>query len=185
MPSVNDATHLPGFLLWNNRRFNLALIRRNWVLQCWNGQYVNWRHRQGLCSPGSLDRCSLSLISFMRHEDYRFWNVNACSLVDRSVLKESYASTFSTNVYVLKVVAPPSSKLQTMHYNQEGCRFRIHRLKKHLTCLPASQEHYICRNWMFCFCKSFRNVSPTYLVPGVRSPDFELQGNEAHHSHSI
>ena len=108
-----------------------------------------WRHRQWLWSPGSLDRFSLSLISFMRHEDHSFWNVNACILVDRSVLKESYTSTFSTKVCILKTAAPPSSKGQTRHYNQEDCRLRIHRLKKHLICLPASQEHYICRNWMF------------------------------------
>jgi hypothetical protein len=98
----------------------------------------------------------------MRHEDCSFWNVNACSLVDRSVLKESYASAFSTNLRILKMVAPPYSKRQTRHYNQEDCSLRIHRLKKHLTCLPLSQEHYICRNWTFCFYEFPQCVS--YLV---------------------
>jgi hypothetical protein len=55
-------------------------------------------------------RVHFSLISFLRHEGYSFWNVNVCSLVDRSVTKESYASTFSTDVCNLKMPAPLSSK---------------------------------------------------------------------------
>lgn len=40
MPSINDAAHLPGFLLWNRRRFKWVAIGRNWVLHSWNGQFV-------------------------------------------------------------------------------------------------------------------------------------------------
>ena len=92
-----------------------------------------WRHRKWLWSPGSVDKCSLSLIRFLRQEEYSFWNVNACNFVDRRVLKESYAFTLSTNLCILKMAAPPSSKRQTRHYNQEDCRLRIYRLKRSIS----------------------------------------------------
>lgn len=67
-----------------------------------------WRHRQWMWSAGSLDRCSLSPTSFLRHEDYSFWNVNACSLVDGSVLEGCLH--VQQKVCILKMAAPPSSK---------------------------------------------------------------------------